>query len=138
MDLQILCFTITDRIIHVAVMSHSGEDYRKEEFNLQKWCFFMFYRFNHYSKHWYFVCKIFPLFTLKCVSYEFLSSTIPFLYIDEVKRKAPTWLRSQSHLYIRRNRQTSGESASLPQWWRYGISRSCDECDKKLFKPLGI
>ena len=24
-----------------------------------------------------------------------------FLYIDEVKRKAPTWLRSQSHVYIR-------------------------------------
>jgi hypothetical protein len=28
-------------------------------------------------------------------------STIPFLYINEVKRKAPTWLRSQSHMYIR-------------------------------------
>ena len=29
--------------------------------------------------------------------------TIPFLYIDEVKRKAPTWLRSQSHILIRRS-----------------------------------
>jgi len=30
-------------------------------------------------------------------------STISFLYIDEVKRKALMWLRSQSHLYIRRS-----------------------------------
>ena len=30
-------------------------------------------------------------------------STILFLYIDEVERKAPTWLRSQSHVYIRRS-----------------------------------
>jgi hypothetical protein len=32
-----------------------------------------------------------------------IRSTIPFLYIDEVKRKAPTWLQSQSHMYIRRS-----------------------------------
>jgi hypothetical protein len=31
------------------------------------------------------------------------------------------------------NRQTSGESASLPQW-RYGISRSCDEWNRQLLK----
>jgi hypothetical protein len=39
MDLQILFFTVTR---HVTVMSHNKDDYRKEELNLQKWCFFMF------------------------------------------------------------------------------------------------
>jgi hypothetical protein len=42
MDLQIIFFTVTYRIIHVAVMPYSRDDYRKEELNLQKWCFFMF------------------------------------------------------------------------------------------------
>ena len=42
MDLQILFFTVTNRIIHVTVMSHSRDDNRKEELNLQKWRFFMF------------------------------------------------------------------------------------------------
>ena len=35
-------FTVTYRIIHTTVISHSSDDYRKEELNLQKWCFFMF------------------------------------------------------------------------------------------------
>jgi hypothetical protein len=30
MDLQILFFTVTYRIIHVTVMSHSRDDYRKK------------------------------------------------------------------------------------------------------------
>ena len=51
MDLQILFFTVIYRIIHVTAMSHNRDDYRKKELKLQKWCFFMFYRFNHYSKH---------------------------------------------------------------------------------------
>ena len=38
------------------------------------------------------------------------------------------FFRAESSLIQASNRQTSGESASLPQWWRYGISRSCDEC----------
>ena len=42
MDLQILFFTVTYRIIHVTVMSHSRDDYRKKELKLQKWCFIMF------------------------------------------------------------------------------------------------
>ena len=33
MDLQILFFTVTNRIIHVTVMSHSRDDNRKEELN---------------------------------------------------------------------------------------------------------
>jgi hypothetical protein len=35
MDLQIIFFTVTYRIIHVTVMYHSRDDYRKEELNLQ-------------------------------------------------------------------------------------------------------
>jgi hypothetical protein len=41
MDLQIIFFTVTYRIIHVTVMSHNRADYRKDELNLQKWYFFM-------------------------------------------------------------------------------------------------
>ena len=37
-----LFFPVTYRIIHVTVMSHSRDDNRKEELNLQKWRFFMF------------------------------------------------------------------------------------------------
>ena len=35
-------FTVTYRIIHVMVMSHSWNGHRKKELKLQKWCFFMF------------------------------------------------------------------------------------------------
>ena len=35
MDLQMLFFTVTYRIIHVTVMSHSRDGNRKEELNLQ-------------------------------------------------------------------------------------------------------
>ena len=42
MDLQILFFTDTYRIIHVTVISHNRDDTRKKELNLQKWRFFMF------------------------------------------------------------------------------------------------
>jgi hypothetical protein len=35
MDLQILFFTVTYRIIQVTAMSHSRDDNRKEELNLQ-------------------------------------------------------------------------------------------------------
>jgi hypothetical protein len=42
MDLQIIFFTVTYGIIHVTVMSHSRDDYRKKELKLQKWCSFMF------------------------------------------------------------------------------------------------
>jgi len=28
------------------------DDYGKKELKLQKWRFFIFHRFNHYSKHW--------------------------------------------------------------------------------------
>jgi hypothetical protein len=35
MDLQILFFTVTYRIIHVTVMSHSRDDYRKKELNFK-------------------------------------------------------------------------------------------------------
>ena len=51
MDLHILFFTVTYRIIHVTVMSQNGDDFRKKELKLQKCCFLMFYRFKHYSKH---------------------------------------------------------------------------------------
>jgi hypothetical protein len=44
MDLQILFFTVTYRIIHVTVMSHSRDDNRKEELNLQK-CHLEFFMF---------------------------------------------------------------------------------------------
>ena len=42
MDLQFLFFTGTYRIIHVTVMSHSRDDYRRKELKLQKCCFIMF------------------------------------------------------------------------------------------------
>ena len=42
MDLQILFLTVTYRLIDVTVMSHSRDDNRKEELNLQKWRFFIF------------------------------------------------------------------------------------------------
>jgi len=42
MDLQFLFFTVTYRIIHVTVMFHSRDDYRKKELKLQKCCFIMF------------------------------------------------------------------------------------------------
>ena len=42
MDFKILVFIVTYRVIYVTVMSHSRDDYRKEELNLQKWRFFMF------------------------------------------------------------------------------------------------
>ena len=35
-------FTVTYRIIQTTVIFHSRDDYRKEELNLQKSCFFMF------------------------------------------------------------------------------------------------
>ena len=39
MDLQIVFFTVTYRIIQVTVMYHSRDDSRKEELNLQKMVF---------------------------------------------------------------------------------------------------
>ena len=39
MDLQIVFFTVTYRIIYVTVMYHSRDDYRKEELNFQKMVF---------------------------------------------------------------------------------------------------
>ena len=39
MDLQILFFTVTYIIIHVTVMSHNRDDYRKKELKVKKLCF---------------------------------------------------------------------------------------------------
>ena len=41
MDLHILFFTVTYRIIHVTVMSQNGDDFRKKELKLQKCWFFL-------------------------------------------------------------------------------------------------